>query len=164
MIHLRRILTSSPHWPSDLAWVTSIYYEGMNEEIEQSPASQWRKMDLHRDREVSRFFEELVSREDRSCLLFVEVDQRRVGYFLGMIKDCLAETPAQMGYINGLYLLPSYRKMGLGQKLLNEGHAWFRSYNLQLVELYTACGNAAAKKFWMKNGYLKTEEVLISPL
>lgn len=99
-----------------------------------------------------------------ACLLIAEVDQQRAGYFLGVIRENIGETPRFIGYVNGLYVLPTFRRGGIATLLARAGLDWFRTQHLPTVELYVALQNAAGKKFWEQFGFAPSAIILTAPL
>lgn len=155
---------SKAGWREDIDWMSSVYCDAVSNEIQQTEARDLRHVDPHKKWEISEMLEKILLRGSLGCLLIAEKEGQRVGYFLGMVKDCVAEIPSRIGYVNGLYVIGPYRRQGIGQRLLNEGNEWFRNVGLELVELYTASGNAEAKGFWRKNGFFQTEVVMLCPI
>lgn len=159
-----RIGASRKSLQEDLDWMSSVYCDAVAQEILQNEGKRWRRVDREKRKSVSDTLEKLIRRPDSGCLLVALQGEQRVGYFLGMIKECLAEEPSRIGYVNGLYVLEEQRRLGIGQRLLNAGNDWFRSCGLTLVEIYAAWENNIAKDFWIKNGFHPTEVVMLSSL
>lgn len=145
-------------------WVQELYVLAVTEELSYSPAGAHRRLDPSRSRELAHALESLISDSNRCCLLMAFEGSLPIGYFLGVIKDCVGEDPSRMGYINGLYVLPAARRKKVAQSLLDAGVRWFKSRNLPLVELYVSIQNRAAQGFWRKNGYLPSEEVMFKKI
>lgn len=63
--------------------------------------------------------------------------------------------PAKIGFVNNLYFRPEYRGMGLGQKMVSEALAWFKSFgDLDGILVHVSNGNDAAQKMYEKCGFL----------
>jgi len=159
-----RISASRKSLREDLEWMSSVYCDAVAQEILQNEGKRWRRVDREKRKNISNTLERLIQRPETGCLLIALHSDERVGYFLGMIKECLAEEPSHIGYVNGLYVVDGQRRLGIGQRLLNAGNDWFRSCGLTLVEIYTAWENGIAKDFWIKNGFRPTEMVMLAPL
>lgn len=159
-----KLNTHDALWKDFHPWFVDAYYSAVKEENEHSQAHKFRSMDEHARESVSEMLQAVVRDESRACLFSAQVENKWVGYFLGMIKDCLGENPGRVGYVNGLYVAPSHRSTGIGQRLLDRGNEWFRNQNLNSVELYTAINNKGAIRFWEKNGYAAIEVVMIAKL
>ncbi len=61
--------------------------------------------------------------------------------------------PAKRGYIADFYVLPEYRRHGVGGKLFSECKKWFLSRGLYMVDLQYLAVNEAGKRFWEKMGF-----------
>jgi len=57
------------------------------------------------------------------------------------------------GFIAAVAITAAYRRKGVGQKMLVEILAWFRSKGVERVELTTTAQNAVASSFWQKQGF-----------
>lgn len=74
------------------------------------------------------------------------------GYCLAMILENPPVLPHQFyGYVSEVSVRP--RRRGLGGRLLEAAHAWFREHRLPYVEVNVSVRNEAARRFWRKNGY-----------
>ncbi len=62
----------------------------------------------------------------------------------------------KVGFIDGIYLLPEYRKTGIALGLYEALEVWFAEQKVVSVELQVLLGNQGGIKFWEKMGY-KTE-------
>ncbi len=163
-ISIHRSHPGYPEWKTDLHWMSDAYLKALEEEILTNPARSFRRIDPSKKYQVIELFEGLLLQTDQSCLQIACFKDKRIGYFLGMIKNCIAEIPPRIGYVNGLYIEPQYRNQGIGQKLLDQGKSWFQEKKLPLAELYLSAGNGPGERFWLRNGYQKTESVLLCPL
>lgn len=64
------------------------------------------------------------------------------------------------GEIVSLYLLPDYTRMGLGGRLLNEALRLLRADGYKKVYLWAIDGSHAAKNFYARHGFRRTEEAV----
>jgi ribosomal protein S18 acetylase RimI-like enzyme len=90
---------------------------------------------------------------DRSVVLVAEGAAGGLeGYVLGMILANFPGLPAQFyGRISELAV--HRRRSGIGTRLLEEAHAWFRGHGVPYVEVDVAAKNPVAGAFWRKRGY-----------
>ncbi len=147
--------------------ISEMYLTALEEENSHAPMGELRTVNKNQKKDIESFFFKLLSPEleNQACLFISQNSSKEiVGYFLGMIKECLAETPDRIGYINGLYVTSDHRKASLGRQLLAHGLEWFKNRNISLVELYTSFNNSAARAFWAKQGFLQNEIVLMKKL
>lgn len=161
---IRRVTPADPDWPQSRDWFVEAYFQAVTEENQQSPVRQWRHCDRTQTPQLVHLVEQMLAVPDRACLLFAQAGGETRGYFLGWVKEGVAEQPGRVGYVNGLYVAPAWRGRGVGQRLLTAGNAWFREQRLTLVELYTAIDNLGARHFWERNGYTNIEVVMMAPL
>ncbi|MBF0492343.1 MAG: GNAT family N-acetyltransferase [Deltaproteobacteria bacterium] len=157
----RRVFLSSPSWKEDFNWFLQNYTKALAEENHHHPLLAWRKIDPSRIEELRFSLETLLAQTEEACLLLAEWEGIQIGYFLGLLKTCLAEDPSRIGYLNGLYVSPEFRQKGVGKSLYQEGLAWFKSRGLNAIELYLAEGNSMGLKFWEKQGYAVAEKILV---
>lgn len=70
------------------------------------------------------------------------------------------EAYAGWGEIVSLYLLPDYAGMGLGSRLLGEALRLLRQDGYKNVYLWAIEGSRAAKGFYARHGFSRTEEAV----
>ncbi len=160
-LSIQKITPQSPLYAYALRWFLSIYPAMIQEEINATPMRGTRRYNPQKESDLRHFLEQLLIAEEESCLLVVYHQKKPMGYFLGYLKHCIAETPEKVGYINGIYVLPEYRGQGIGQKLYAEGVRWFHERGIQCLELYVATGNHSGKEFWRRHGFTLSEEVMV---
>jgi len=57
------------------------------------------------------------------------------------------------GFVSAMAVTATCRRRGVGEKMLVEIMAWFRSNGVERVELTTTAQNAVASSFWQKQGF-----------
>ena len=75
---------------------------------------------------------------------FLEIAARRAAAVMGKVS---------YGHISSLYVLPRYRRRGVGEKLVETALAWFGERGLDMVQLHVLVQNEAAVAFWRKMGF-----------
>ncbi len=148
-----------------LEFLVSSYFYALDEENKSSLNRELRRTDISKKEQLKSYLEQLIGMEQHACI-FIAKDTstaKCIGYFVGVVKECLAEIPSRMGYINGLYVNPESRRKHVGQLLFDTGMKWFHDNNMSLVELYVSTGNRDAKAFWKKNGFVLNEEIWVRP-
>lgn len=101
---------------------------------------------------MAAWMEESV-RSPRSRLLVAE-EGVPVGYVHGMILENPPVLPVQFhGFVSEIAVAAGARRRGVGERLLLDLHAWFRSQKVTHVEVNVSVRNAVARAFWRKNGY-----------
>lgn len=110
-----------------------------------------------RDGSIPGFEENQVRRllnSDKGQVLVAVDDGKMVGFSLSEIQGPSAGMQREKwGYIDTVAVTADYRCKGVGQKLLVEILAWFRSRGVARVELQTTAQNAVANSFWQKQGF-----------
>lgn len=85
------------------------------------------------------------------CWRVLQVGPRLIGF--GLIYLVPLGPPPPGAFIHWAYLEPEYRRLGLGQALLDHLLDWARSRGADRVELQFIDGNEAAQHFWAKMGF-----------
>ena len=96
---------------------------------------------------------EMHLEQDRSVVLVSqEADGAPDGYLLGMILEKFPGLPAQF-YGRVSELAVHRRRAGIGTRLLEAAHAWFRGRGAPYVEVDVSVKNPVAGAFWRGRGY-----------
>ncbi|GEM_PF-5774241 len=159
--HTVRVHLNDALWQQHRRWLIEKYCEALTAETAATVAKDWRHIDVTKISEIAAALTTLIADQGNVCLLWALENELPMAYFLGVVKVCVGEVPGAIGYINGLYVAPHKRGGGVGQQLLDHGMRWFRERGLPLVELYSAVGNSAGRRFWLRNGFQVTEEVML---
>jgi len=134
------------------------------EDVEQIVAL-WREMwDFHTplDRRFARTpIAESVMAEwveshlatDRSVVFVAEETPGRLeGYCLAMILENPPVVPwTRFGYVSEISV--RRRRQGIGGRLLEAAHGWFREQGVAYAEANVSTRNEPARRFWRKHGY-----------
>ncbi len=109
---------------------------------------------------MRRWMEEHVA-SDRAEVLVAEEAGRVVGYALGTIVENPPVVPHQFyGHFADLAVTEAARRRGVGTRLADALHAWFRSRGLPYVQVQVTARNAAGRAFWRRTGYAEFVELL----
>lgn len=127
----------------------------------------WREMwDLHTRLDAHRFVaggdadeqfshwvhEGLVAPKIRTWV--AEIEHRIVGYLMAMIvEDPPVYADTLSGYISDVSVTKSHRSRGIGTKLVEAAHAWFRSFGVKHSVLNVSAFNTEGRRFWKRAGY-----------
>ena len=126
----------------------------------------WREMwDLHvplDDRFAPGPEADLVMRDyvdghldsDRSRVMVAEEEGRVLGYALGtiLVNPAVVVHP-EFGYVSDVAVTASTRRRGIGSRLLEALHDWFRAKGLRSAEVQVSVRNREARAFWRRKGY-----------
>jgi ribosomal protein S18 acetylase RimI-like enzyme len=100
---------------------------------------------------MSGWIEENLGSE-RSAVFVAEAPEGLEGYCLAMILENPPVLPHQFyGYVSEISVRP--RRKGVGGRLLEAAHAWFREHRLPYVEVNVSVRNDVARRFWRRSGY-----------
>ncbi len=93
--------------------------------------------------------------KDNNSLVLVALDgEKVVGYSYSLINDPSdLEKFRQVGVIHDFFITADYRRRGIGEKIYNEILKWFKSRDIDRIELQVIAKNEAACSFWRKHGY-----------
>jgi aminoglycoside 6'-N-acetyltransferase I len=113
--------------------------------------------DAFHDHEIERILES----RDRKCL-FVRAPNRDVVGFMevslrNLVDGCQG---GPVGYIEGIYLVPEYRGLGLGGTLTDAAASWFASRGCRDMATDTEIDNEEAQAFWSELGFEETWRVV----
>lgn len=103
-----------------------------------------------------RYARRVVQRLDdpHHCVLVAELDERVVGFVLGMVVDLLADIFDQkpIGFLADIYVDETCRRRGIGRALVAALAAWFRERGLRSFEWQVAACNPEGLAFWRAMG------------
>lgn len=107
-----------------------------------------------------RFTRSHIGHKDRLCLV-AETDETPVGFLLAAI---LARPKVfehrSYGHIYDVFVDPAQRNRGVGESLVHAALEWFRSRQVEKVDLYTHARNEMALRFWKKMGFEATVHIM----
>jgi ribosomal protein S18 acetylase RimI-like enzyme len=69
----------------------------------------------------------------------------------------------QVGYLDTLFIMPSYQKKGLSKSILNDIFTWFIEHDIILIKLEVWSLNIKAIKLYESLGFKQTKDVLYTP-
>ena len=90
-------------------------------------------------------FEQFKDRDDFA--IFAAGDNKTIiGYCIASVKDGAGE-------IDSIYIRPSHRKTGIGDRLMEKAEQWLTRQNINKVHISVAQGNEEAFGFYSRHGY-----------
>lgn len=102
------------------------------------------KLDILLDRDIS----------DKSSLLILAVDgERVVGVIAARIIDRELFEPRMVGKIGDIYVLPEYRRLGTGYKLIEKAEKELKARGAQMIFAEFPLQNSLAASFYQSLGF-----------
>lgn len=90
-------------------------------------------------------------------LLMATIGRKRVGFVVGAIARASSTRrsfePARPSSILNLYVVPGFRRRGIGNRLMDELEGKFRAKRRDFVHLIALSGNARALALYRARGY-----------
>ena len=108
------------------------------------------------DENVSRWQEYVmkIHEEDENQFFVAEFDGRLVGYILFLKQsEFPLTTSASWASINELYVDPSFRRKGIGIKLMEQALKYLKTKGITHVRINVNAGNQAAINLYRKFGF-----------
>jgi GNAT superfamily N-acetyltransferase len=92
---------------------------------------------------------------DKDSRVLVALDNDKViGQVIAQIRKSSPPWKRErFGYIDEMAVTASYRRKGVGSRLLKEILDWFKAENIDMIELLVAAKNKVGYSFWKKHGF-----------
>lgn len=101
----------------------------------------------------SKYIKKFI-RSKNTLVLVAEVDKKIVGLMLGAIeKRPPIMKVVKFGHLKDTFVLPGYRRRGIGKILAKELMKWFESKEVEFVELESDIRNKIGVKAWKSLGF-----------
>ena len=135
-------------------------------EATQKDAATWRTMREEMYGDVPPEFHDaemalMLASDDRACLLVRDPQEEAVGFIevslRNVVDGCLG---GPVGYIEGIYLVPSWRGLGLGPAMIEAAASWFRAQGCRDMATDAEIDNEDAQQFWSELGFEETWRVV----
>jgi len=133
---------------------------------EHSDVAVWRAMRQDLYSGVDEAFNEfeislILAAKDRECLLVRDPNEEPVGFvevsLRNVVDGCLG---GPVGYIEGIYLIPSWRGLGLGPAMIEAVAEWFRAQGCRDMATDAEMENEDAQQFWSDLGFEETWRIV----
>lgn len=112
-----------------------------------APSATWRE-------EYRQFIRGLLGRDDALAVV-AEADDRLIGYGVGRTSLLPAFFERRRrGYIHDIVTRASYRRQGVGRRLVAALLEWMHASGVVTVELTVAVRNPDAVAFWAAQGFI----------
>ena len=109
-------------------------------------------------------FREWVRAPEVRHLVVAELDDALVGFASSELwwPQPVYEQVLEV-YLSELYVVPAYRRRGIGSKLLDDVQEWARSKEVARIRLGTLAANQEAIGFWKSRGASEFLVVMVLP-
>lgn len=95
----------------------------------------------------------LMAAEDTLVLVALE-EGNVVGYSVAQVrKSSPAFKRERFGFIDAVAVKVDYRRRGIGAQMLEKILDWFKSQNIDMIELDVTAANQIGYPFWKKHGF-----------
>lgn len=96
---------------------------------------------------------EMMAAEDTLVLVALN-EGKVVGYSVAQIrKSSPAFQREKYGFIEEMAVKADYRRRSIGEQMLEKILDWFKSRNIDMIELEVAAANQVGYPFWEKHGF-----------
>ena len=103
----------------------------------------------------------MLASDDRACLLVLDPNDAAVGFIevslRNVVDGCFG---GPVGYIEGIYLVPDWRGLGLGPAMIEAAATWFRAQGCRDMATDAEIDNEDAQQFWSEIGFEETWRVV----
>jgi GNAT superfamily N-acetyltransferase len=91
----------------------------------------------------------------RLAFAFIAAEQDSVvGFVAGRIRVHPKHFGGQqVGFISELFVSPSYRRRGVGKRMIEAARSWFAERGIARIELQVVAGDHGARAFYVSNGW-----------
>lgn len=135
--------------------------------LNEADIGEWlrlRKMlwDGSSDEEHKAEMMDIYEHTETQCVLVAEVGGGRLGGFLEasirpFVEDCHSE---QVGYLEGWFVEPEFRRSGIGRALVREAENWARRRGATEMASDAEIGNEMSLKAHLNLGYTETSRLV----
>ncbi|MDD3763619.1 MAG: GNAT family N-acetyltransferase [Nevskiales bacterium] len=98
---------------------------------------------------------------DQRCFAALDAQRRLVGFIEASLRNIVDGCDAgPIGYIEGLYVTPDARGMGIGGDLVAHAVAWFRQAGCSEMATDAELDDSEAQDYWRKAGFEETWRIV----
>ena len=93
---------------------------------------------------------------EKGLVAVAEVDGELAGFISMTIMNCfmIVSSVKDIGYIEGGYVKPRYRKLGITRRLLAMVEEFLKEKGIRYLELFTLMDNEIANQSWSRLGFV----------
>jgi len=128
---------------------------------EQSAMDSLYKPGRDRAKELQTSLKKAVA-NPRYLVLVAQCKGSIVGCVSGRIEKARKGVQvSKVGYIGGLYVVPSFRRQGIGTNLVRLALKWLKKKGIKVVETYADERNVASLKALKKSGFAEWQKLML---
>lgn len=134
--------------------------------LQEKDLNEWfrlRKMlwDESSDEEHKVEMLDIYEHTETQLVLVCESDEKLIGFLEASIRpfveDCHSDN---VGYLEGWFVEPNYRRFGIGRKLVREAENWARRKGATEMASDAEIGNEMSLKAHLNIGYIETSRLV----
>jgi aminoglycoside 6'-N-acetyltransferase I len=118
-------------------------------------------LDLWRSDYESNELKDIFSdalKNEKNKVLFFSVNEKIIAFIFLSVREDYVEgsTSSPTGYVEGIYVKPEFRKLGIAKKLLSEGEKWLKEKGCKQVGSDAYINNIVSHYFHTSIGFKET--------
>ncbi len=137
----------------DVPEVVKFYYQ-LAYFIKDETGDEYFDFDLSRETGLEKYLLESIG-SPHAITFVAKENGKAIAFISGEVRDCCLPISIvrKVGYINGAFVLPGYRRLGVMKKLESMLLEYFKRQGLSYIELNVITGNLLGKRSWESLGY-----------
>jgi aminoglycoside 6'-N-acetyltransferase I len=118
----------------------------------------WPKNDFN---ELKREFSELIYSAKNKLLLYLVNDEPKAFIHISIRSDYVEGADSSpTGFVEGIYVSPDFRRMGISQKLLKEGERWLKEKGCTQIGSDIELDNDSSYHFHTSVGFKEANRLI----
>lgn len=112
--------------------------------------------------ELTKLLKQTVQSKKNRVLLAKTSDRRTIGFSIFSIRSDYVEgaNKSPTGYLEGIFVEPDFRKMGIAKQFLCIGESWCKENACTQIGSDTWLTNKESREFHKKLGFWEEEEIV----
>ena len=107
-------------------------------------------------------FSRILESSKETAFICKDIDGEPVGFINASARTDYVEgsTARPVGYVEGIYVKPGYRRRGIAKMLVKQAEKWALKNGCAEMGSDTGLKNAQSRKFHIKAGFKETEKII----
>lgn len=115
-------------------------------------------------KDLEKYLKSLINIKN-SVLIVVENENKIIGFLEGGIEDTSNEMNFdKIGIIDNIFIEEKFRNKGIAKKLLKYIFEYFKSENIEYIQINTDARNKIGREFWKKNNFFEYQIKMLRKL